>query len=325
MKPLDAQTAALVQQLKAAGFRPAHQIPLEESRRGLTVMALQMAGPKVEVHSTEDRSIPGPGGGLPVRIYRPGAVTTGSGLPAVVFFHGGGFYLGSLETHDHVCRFLCRGAGVVVVAVDYRLAPEHKFPAAVEDCYAAVNWVAREAASLGVDADRIAVVGDSAGGTLVVTTCLLARDRGGPGIALQVSVYPALTVTDGDEFPARRRLGGGDYFISFEDFAFFRRIYLEDPETQARDPLASPIYASSYARLPPALVVSAGYDPCVDEDRRYYERLRAAGVAARYVCFEQTIHPFFLFDGVIDAGRQGQQLVVDTLREFFTTGRLRPD
>lgn len=323
MKPLDAQTRALLERMAAGGFRPAHQIPLEESRRGLTAMALQMAGPKVPVHATEDRRIPGPGGELPVRIYRPRPTAAGERLPAVVFFHGGGFYLGDLETHDHVCRFICHGAEVVVVAVDYRLAPEHKFPAAVEDAYAALAWTARNAAAIGIDAERIAVAGDSAGGTLVVTTCLLARERGGPKIALQVSVYPALTVTDGEEFPARRRFGSGQYFISLEDFAFFRRLYLSDPEHQVREPLVSPIYAASYAGFPPALMITAGYDPCVDEGLRYVERLRADGVPAKYVCFEQTIHPFFLFDGVIDAGREGQQLVVDTLREFFASGRLR--
>lgn len=324
-KPLDAQTAAFIAQMKAAGFRPANQIPLEESRRGLTSMALRMAGPKAEVFATEDRGIPGPGGELPVRIYRPQPLQPGARLPAVLFFHGGGFYLGDLETHDHVCRFLCRGAGAVVIAVDYRLAPEHKFPAAVEDGYAALAWVAREAEALGIDRERIAVAGDSAGGTLVVTTCLLARERGGPKIALQVSVYPALSVTDGEEFPSRRRFGGGEYFISLEDFAFFRRVYLTDPEQEARLPLVSPIYAPDYKGLPPALMITAGYDPCVDEGRYYVERLRADGVPASYICYAGTIHPFFLFDGVIDAGRDGQQLVADALREFFSTGRLPPD
>ncbi len=325
MKPLDAQTRAFIDQMKAGGFRPANQIPLEESRSGLTLMARQMAGPKAEVFATEDRSIPGPGGELPVRIYRPQTPAAGVRLPAVVFFHGGGFYLGGLDTHDHVCRNLCRGAGVVVVAVDYRLAPEHKFPAAVEDGYAALTWVAQEAGALGIDPARIAVVGDSAGATLVVTTCLLARDRGGPPIALQVGVYPALTVTDGDEFPSRRRLGTGEYFIALEDFAFFRHVYLTDPEREERLPLVSPIYAPDYRGLPPAILVAAGYDPCVDEDRHYVERLRADGVPASYICYTGSIHPFFLFDGVIDAGRDAQQLVADAVREFFSTGRLPPD
>jgi len=322
MKPLDAQTAALVERLAAAGFRPAHQVPLQELRQGLAGMAVRMAGPKVEVYSAEDLAIPGPGGELPIRIYRPRPAVSGEALPAVVYFHGGAFILGDLETHDHVCRFLCHAAGAVVIAVDYRLAPEHKFPAAVEDCYASLAWTARQAAALGLDLDRIAVAGDSAGGTLVVTTCLLARERGGPKVAFQVSVYPALTMTDGEEFASRRKFGSGEYFIAYEDFALFRDLYLNDPDREARQPLVSPIHAGSYRRLPPALLIAAGYDPCVDEDRYYFERLKADGVPARYVCYEQTIHPFFLFDGVIDAGREAQQLVADTLREFFATGRL---
>jgi len=324
-RPLDAQTAAFIGQMQAAGFRPAHQIPLEESRQGLTQMARQMAGPKAEVHSIEDRNIPGPGGDLPLRFYRPQATAPGLRLPAVVFYHGGGFYLGGFDTHDHLCRNLCRGAGVVVVAVDYRLAPEHKFPAAVEDGYAALAWVAREAGALGIDPARIALAGDSAGATLVVTTCLLARERGGPPIALQVGVYPALAVTDGDEYPSRRRLGTGEYFIAIEDFAFFRRLYLTDPEREARLPLVSPIYAADYRGLPPAIMVAAGYDPCVDEDRHYVERLRADGVAASWICYAGTIHPFFLFDGVFDSGRAAQQLVAGAVREFFETGKLPPD
>ncbi|MCC7414394.1 MAG: alpha/beta hydrolase [Gammaproteobacteria bacterium] len=322
MKPLDAQTRALIDRLQAGGFRPAHQVPLEVSRLGLTAMAVQMAAPKVEVYAVEDRAIAGPGGALPIRVYQPRAMADGERLPAVVYFHGGGFYLGNLDTHDHVCRFLCHHAQAVVVAVDYRLAPEHKYPAAVEDCYAAVRWTAMSADALAIDRARIAVAGDSAGGTLAVTTCLLARERGEPAIACHVAVYPALTVTDGEEFASRRELGSGEYFISYDDFAFFRDLYLSDPASQARDPLVSPIYAGDYKGLPPALVLTAGYDPCHDEAVRYVERLQADGVAVVHVCFETTIHPFFLFDGVLDAGREGQQLVADALRQFFTTGRL---
>jgi acetyl esterase/lipase len=314
MQPLDEQTRALLAQMKAGGFRPAHEIPIEVSRAGLTAMAQQMAGPRQPVYAIEERHIVGPGGDLPVRIYRPDPGPTTAPAAATLYFHGGGFYLGNFDTHDHVCRFLCRHAGLVVVAVDYRLAPEHKFPAAVEDCYAALRWAHDAAAELRVDPARIAVTGDSAGATLVVTTCLLARSRGGPPIAYQVAVYPALTMTDGEEFPSRRALGGGEYFISLADFAFFRGVYLTDPEREARDPLASPIYAADYRGLPPALVVTAGYDPCRDEAERYAERLRADGVAVRYDCFETTIHPFFLFDGVLDTGKAGQRLVADALR-----------
>lgn len=320
--PLDAQTRALLDELKRAGFKPAHLMPLAELRVGLSNMAIRLAGPRVEVYETEDLRLAGPGGALPIRIYRPSPKAVDNPRPAAVFFHGGAFILGDLETHDHVCRFLCRNAGIVVIAVDYRLAPEHKFPAAVEDCFAALSWLVEEAAALGVDAGRLAVVGDSAGGTLAVALCLLARERGGPRIACHVSIYPALTVTDGDEFPSRRELGSGEYFISYDDFAFFRELYLRDPAKEAHDPLASPIYADDYKEFPPALVITAGYDPCRDEALHYVERLRADGVPVAYECFESTIHPFFLFDGVIDAGKKGQKLVADTLREFFATGSL---
>lgn len=319
MPPLDAQTRALIGQMKQGGFRPAHQIPLEVSRAGLTQMALTMAAPKVDVYSIEDRNMAGPGGDLPIRIYRPGPRLAGEARAAALFFHGGGMYLGDLETHDHVCRYLCKQARLVVVAVDYRLAPENKFPAALEDCYSSLVWTAANAAELGIDPSRIALVGDSAGGTLVVSVCLLVRQRGGPRIAYQVSVYPALSMTDGQEFPSRTELGTGEYFISMGDFAFFRNLYLSDPDEEARDPLVSPIYADNFRGLPPALVISAGYDPCRDENARYAERLETDGVPVTYRCFASTIHPFFLFDGVIDAGRESQQLVADTLSKFFNT------
>jgi len=315
--PLDKQTQALIEQMKQGGFKPANQIPIEASRTALTQMAITMAAPKVDVFACEDRNIAGPGGKIPVRIYRHAARINGEASPAVVFFHGGAMYLGDLETHDHVCRYLCKHAGLTVIAVDYRLAPENKFPAGLEDCYTALCWVAGNGDEIGVDANRLALVGDSSGGTLVVASCLLARQKGSPRVAFQVVVYPALTMTDGEEFPSRTKFGSGDYFISKDDFAFFRDLYLSDEEKEARDPLVSPIYADNYHDLPPALVIAAGYDPCVDENRRYADRLAADGVQVTYRCFESTIHPFFLFDGVIDAGKEGQKLVADTLRDFF--------
>jgi len=314
---LDKQTQALIEQMKQGGFKPANQIPVEVSREALTQMAIAMAAPKMGVFATEDRNIAGPGGELPIRIYRHAAKTNGGASPVAIFFHGGGMYLGDLETHDHVCRYLCNNAGLTVIAVDYRLAPENKFPAGLEDCYAALCWVSENADEIGVDKSRIALVGDSAGGTLVVSTCLLSRQKGGPGVAFQVVVYPALTMTDGTEFPSRAELGTGEYFISVDDFAFFRDLYLSDEGKEVRDPLVSPIYAENYHDLPPALVISAGYDPCVDENKFYAKRLAADGVQVTYTCFENTIHPFFLFDGVIDAGKEGQKLVADTLRDFF--------
>jgi len=319
MEPLDDQTKALLEQMKQDGFKPAHQVPLEVSRTGLTAMATAMASSKVNVHAIENRNVMSHGGPVPVRIYRPNPANTSGPQAAILFFHGGGFYLGNLETHDHVCRYLCKYTNMVVVAVDYRLAPENKFPAALEDCYTVLEWMAGSTRELSIDASRIALVGDSAGGSLVVSVCLLAQQRGGPQIAYQVPVYPALTMTDGDEFPSRSELGTGEYFIAIEDFAFFRRLYLNDPDIEAHDQLVSPIYADNYRGLPPALVISAGYDPCRDESAQYARRLEKDGVKVTYRCFESTIHPFFLFDGVIDKGREGQQLIGDTLLKFFAS------
>ncbi len=318
--PLDPQTRALLDQMKQGGFKPANQIPIEVSRTALTQMALSMAAPKADVFAIEDRNIAGAGGDIPIRIYRSAAGIDGEKSAAAVFFHGGGMYLGDLDTHDHVCRTICQQAGITLIAVDYRLAPEHKYPAGLEDCYAALCWVAENGSDIGVDPGQIALVGDSAGGTLVISCCLLARQKGGPAIACQVVVYPALTMSDGEEFPSRTALGSGEYFISLDDFAFFRKLYLHDEEKEIRDPLVSPVYAENYRDLPPALVISAGYDPCRDENKLYAQRLEADGVAVTYRCFEHTIHPFFLFDGVIDAGKEAQKLVADTLRRFFAAG-----
>lgn len=314
MTPLDEQTQALLQQMKAGGFKPASQIPLEESRAGLTQMAIAMAAPAKDVHSTEDQTFPGPGGAIPIRIYRPRQAADGERLACAVFFHGGGFYLGDLETHDHVCRNLCANADILVVAVDYRLAPENKFPAGVEDCYAATCWVAENAGELGIDPARIALVGDSAGGALVVSTCLAIRERGGPDIAYQVAVYPGLTLDDGADFPSRSEYGSGEYFMASEDFAFFRGLYFNDPESEAGNPLASPIRADNFTGLPPALIITAGYDPCRDEGKSYADRLAEAGVEAEYKCYESTIHPFFLFDGPLDVGKEGQVFVAGRVK-----------
>ncbi len=313
MTTLAPQEQEFLAKLRAGGFRSASRMPLAESRASLRDMALSLAGPKLAVDRVEDHSIAGPGGNFMIRIYKPDP-TTRLNLGVTLFLHGGGFYLGDLETHDHVCRFLCVHAGTIVIAVDYRLAPENKFPAGLEDCYAALCWVAANGAVRGWDSSRIALLGDSAGGTLVAATCLLARQRGGPAISLQAMVYPALAIDDGVDFPSRTELGNGDYFVSFEDFAFIRQIYLEEGERDVADPLASPVRAKDFRNLPPALIVAAEFDPCRDENRRYAELLKAAGVPTEFICFEGTIHPFYILDGILDAGRRGQELVADRIR-----------
>jgi acetyl esterase len=247
------------------------------------------------VHEVRDLAAPGPAGDVPLRLYRPAADEP---LPAILYFHGGGFVIGSLDTHDGTCRALANASGCAVVSVDYRLAPEHRFPAAPEDCWAALAWVAKEGAALGVDGARLAVAGDSAGGNLAATAALLARARG-PALRYQLLVYP---VTDhAFDTPSYRENGEG-YFLSAAMMRWFWQQYLEDAG-QGADPLASPLRATELAGLPPALVVTAEYDPLRDEGEAYAARLRAAGVPTELRRFPGQIHGFFSMFDVMDDGR----------------------
>jgi acetyl esterase len=319
MSALGQEERQLLERMRAGGFKPPSQVPLEELRRTLPQMALTMAGPKLSVGKVEDIDIPGPAGPITLRIYEPQTPVAQQGV--VLFFHGGGFILGSLDSEDHLCRFVCANADLPVVSVDYRLAPEHKYPSGLEDCYAALGWVVGQAAARGWNPLRIALLGGSAGGNFVPSVCRLARDRHGPVIAYQVLIVPGLALDDGVEFASRRELGSGEYSLGNEDIAFFSRMYLRDPQREALDPLVSPIRAAEYWGFPPALVVTAGFDPVRDEGAAYAERLRRANIAAEYVCFEGTIHLFPLVDGVLSAGRRAQALVAERLRRVIGTVR----
>jgi acetyl esterase len=231
-----------------------------------------------------DVTIRGKGGPLTLRLYRPAAAA--GTLPALLYCHGGGFVLGGLESHDAICRTIAAEAGSVVVAVDYRLAPEHPYPAAVEDAVAALDWLNAGPAELGGRLPAIAVGGDSAGGTLAAVLALHARDRG-MALALQVLVYPA--VDQGGDYPSRRRLAEG-HLLTADEIAWFSRQYFgprAEPELAAD---ASPIRAPSHAGLAPALIITAAFDPLADEGAAYAERLRAAGVQVRHVLLEGGIH-----------------------------------
>ena len=243
-----------------------------------------------------------------MRVYRP---LTGETLPALMYFHGGGWTIGDLDTHDVLCRQLAVGARCVVFSVDYRLAPEYPFPAAVEDCFAATRYVAENAAKLKING--IAVGGDSAGGNLAATIALLARDRGGPAIAFQLLIYPA---TDQRLASASHERNGQGYLLTRESIHYFRRAYLPD-EKDWLDWRASPLLAKSHAKLPPALVITAGYDPLVDEGRAYADKLKAAGVTVAYREFADMVHGFILFGGVIDASNTAVQECCAALRSAF--------
>ncbi|MFV1998481.1 MAG: alpha/beta hydrolase [Acidiferrobacterales bacterium] len=314
LPPLEPQSRAFAELMQQSDAPTVDEQPLEKSRAGMAAMAVLLSGSRLGVHETLDRNIPGPGGELPVRIYWPGAVAGGEQFGAVLYLHGGGYFVGNLETHDVICRNLCSNSDVIVLSVDYRRAPEHKFPAAVDDCYAALCWMAENAGEIGIDADRIAVAGDSSGGALTITTCMLSRDKGGPRIRYQAVVYGLLTLESALHLPSRAEFGGGEYFGSIKELDFVNGLYLTNVEEEKKDPLASPLLASDFSGLPPALIITAGYDMVRDDNKVYAEKLLHEGISIEYRCYEETLHPFFLFAGLLDVGKQAQKLMVDRIK-----------
>jgi acetyl esterase len=294
--PLHPKLAAYLEKMAANAPLPYDQLPPEEVRRLSTANILAREAPPEAIARVEDRVIPGPAGELPVRVYTPEGQPP---FPALVWFHGGGWVAGNLDTHDAGCRQLANEARCVVVAVDYRLAPEHKFPAAAEDCYAATKWVVANAASIGADAARLAVGGDSAGGNLAAAVCLMARDRGGPPLAFQLMVYP---ITDYCYDTESYRANGQGYLLTEERMRFYWDAYLGSP-AEGCHPYASPLRAKDLRGLPPALVITAEFDPLRDEGEAYAARLREFGVPADVSRWDGMIHAFFSMGGVIEETR----------------------
>lgn len=284
----------------AANRPPYDTVPVAEARRLYREARRAVQPDPPEMASVEDRLIPGPAGSIPIRAYRPLASEERRILPALVFFHGGGWTIGDLDTHDTLCRTLADEARCAVVAVDYRLAPEHKFPAAVDDAVSATRWVAENAEALRLDPERLAVGGDSAGGNLAEVVALTARDAGGPRIAFQLLIYPA-TMIDAD-FPSVAANGKG-YALTQDLMAWFRAHYVRSPDDH-RDWRCSPLLARDLSRLPPAFVLTAEYDPLRDEGQAYAERMRGAGVEVAQVCCPGMIHGFILMGKVIPAANE---------------------
>jgi acetyl esterase/lipase len=254
-----------------------------------------------------DLSAPGPAGAMALRLVRPhpgDAV-----LPLLVYFHGGGWTIGDLDTHDVLCRQLALASGCAVLSVDYRMGPEHRFPAAVDDCVAATRWARAEAAALGIDPGRIAVGGDSAGGNLAAVVAIVERDAGTP-LSYQLLVYPA---TDMRAVAPSHRTNGQGYLLTADSVAYYRGHYIADP-AQWSDWRASPLLAQDLTRLPPALVITAGFDPLRDEGRQYADALSAAGNRVQYVCFERQIHGFVTMSKVIDEAESAIALAGAALR-----------
>jgi acetyl esterase len=248
-------------------------------RNSHAVMAAHVAVP------TSDLTIPGPDGPLRARHYRPASMTA---APLLVFFHGGGFVVGDIESHDGLCRMICRDAATHVLSVDYRLAPEHRAPAAVDDCVAAYQWALEHAAELGADACRIGVGGDSAGGNLAALVALRSRDEGLRQPVLQVLLYP---VTDLSADTRSRTLFEDGFFLSARDTYWFKKLYL-DPDIAADDARVSPLKAADLSGLAPALVITAGFDPLRDEGNAYAEALRSAGITVDHRQFDALTHGF---------------------------------
>jgi acetyl esterase len=264
-------------------------------------------GRGMAVAEVQDVRAAGPGGDLPIRVYTPGERATAGGL---VFFHGGGFVIGSIETHDAMCRSIANAAGVVVASVDYRLAPEHKYPAAAEDAYAATCWIAEHAERFGIDARRIAVGGDSAGGNLATVAALMARDRGGPPLAFQLLLYP---VTDADlERPSHLEYAEG-YLLTRAAMAWFWDHYLSDP-SESEQAYAAPLRAADLSRLPPTLVITAECDPLCDEGEAYAQRLEQAGVPVTLTRYPGMIHGFVRRASLLAQGKQALLQIAEALR-----------
>jgi acetyl esterase len=269
-----------------------------------------LAGEGPAVARVENRTVPGPAGNIPVRIYWP----DGSGpFPVLVYYHGGGFVLCDLDSHDATCRLLTNGAGCITVSVVYRLAPESKFPAAPEDCYAATCWAAENAAELGGDPSRIAVGGDSAGGNLAAAVPLMARERGGPALVHQLLIYP-VTTSDLDA-PSYTENAEG-YMLTREAMAWFWSHYLVDAADGAH-PHASPLRAQELSGLPPATVITAEFDPLRDEGEAYGQRLSEAGVDVDVRRYDGVIHGFFAMVGALPHAQQALDQACARLRGAF--------
>ena len=295
-----AQVVALLERVAASPLPLYHTLPPFVARRIYRDTRSVLAPPAPAVAEAKLMLAPGPAGPVVLRAYRPAGAAREEILPALVYFHGGGYVIGDPDTHDVLCRQLANGARCAVFSVDYRLAPEDPFPAALEDCVAATRHVCAQAKALRVDAERIAVGGDSAGGNLATVTALLARDAGAPAIRFQLLIYPGTDMRA--VHPSHERNGEG-YLLTRHTIAYFMRHYLPRVEDRA-DWRASPLLANSLAGLPPAYLLTAGFDPLLDEGREYAERLAREGNEVAYRDYPDMIHGFITFGGVLDTANE---------------------
>ncbi len=311
-KQPDPEVQAVLDAMEEEGVPELNTLSVEEARAFLKELAITDEDRMDPVASTEDLSVPGPAGEIPVRIYTP----HGDGpFPVLTFFHGGGWVLGDLDGNDENCRAIADETGCIVASVDYRLAPEAKFPEPLKDCYAATEYVAENASSFGGDPDRIAVGGSSSGANLAAAVSLMARDRGGPELVHQLLVYPVTDYAFDTDSYAENAEG---YFLTTADMEWFWDLYLDD-EIDGKHQYASPLQARTLGSLPPASIVTAGFDPLRDDGIAYADRLEEDGTPVDHHHYDGAIHGFFgmLIEPELPQARNALAAVADDLQRSF--------
>jgi acetyl esterase len=310
---LDPQTKALLDLIIEKGVPPTHLLSPEDARVMYSERRFYSQPDAPDMALVEDITIPGPASTLKLRSYRPIQSKAKDILPALVYYHGGGCVIGDLDTHDVLCRELSNLANIAVLSVDYRLAPENPFPAAADDCIAATQWIHQHASQLNIDANRIAVGGDSAGGNLAAVVCIALRDAKEFKPAFQLLIYP---MTDARAQTPSMTSNGQGYLLTKDAVAYYHNHYIPN-HADRLDWKASPLLAKDLSKLPPALVITAGYDPLRDEGLYYADQLSTAGVPTQYICFERQIHGFILMGRILDEANTAVKMCAQSLKDHL--------
>lgn len=310
---LDPQTKALLDLIIEKGVPPTHLLTPEDARKMYSERRFYSQPDAPEMALVEDVTIPGPGSPLKIRCYRPIKSNVQDTLPALIYYHGGGCVIGDLDTHDVLCRELSNLAQIAVLSVDYRLAPENPFPAAADDCIEATQWIHHHASQLNIDADRISVGGDSAGGNLAAVVCIALREEKNFKPAFQLLIYP---MTDARAQTPSMTSNGEGYLLTKEAVAYYHNHYMPNHADRLTWK-ASPLLAKDLSNLPPALVITAGYDPLRDEGLYYADKLSAAGVPTQYICFERQIHGFILMGRILDEANTAVKMCAQALKDHL--------